>query len=753
MASVVAMAACTGSKNNTPSEPVIETLGNNPVTTSQFEYVYKKNNANDADAYTEKSLKDYLALYTNFKLKVTEAKSLGLDTAQSFIKELEGYKKQLAQPYLTEKSVTETLVKEAYERLKEEVSASHILIKVAPDADPADSLKAYNKIKSIRDKAVGGANFEQLAAENSEDPSAVQNKGYLGYFTALQMVYPFEDAAFKTKIGEVSGIVRTKFGYHILKVKDRRASRGEVKVAHIMVRAGEGIALDDSLEAKKKSDEIFIKAKKGDNWDELASQFSDDLGTKNKGGVLPAFGTNAMIPSFEDASFALNTPGEITGPIRTPYGWHIIKLIEKKGLAEFKDLEASLKTKVSKDSRSDLNRSVLIARLKKENQFTENATTQAKVFAKADSTLIKGKFAYSKEDKLINEQLISIGSKKVTVQDFFNYIQEKGRAKANFSPAHYMNLLYKEFSEKTILDYEESNLENKYPDYKNLVSEYREGILLFQLMDTKVWGKALQDTLGLKKFFEANKENYKWNKRLDAIIYNASSKEILTQVKQKLSDGYWNISDPKAEDIVFDLNKAVLTKDDSIRLNGLASLINKDKSLKLKIVGNADMQEAKAQKTNNLSAKRAQLVFDYLKSVKVDEARLSIEDIKLDKSAKNNKVNFVFSSNSNHSLEKIFNEKQALTLQVNHGLYQKGDNAIADAVEWKEGEQVIEKDGRVILVIVKKVEEPRYKNLEEVKGVVISDYQNYLEKEWINELKAKYPVTVNEVELKKLVKK
>ncbi|MEY3417299.1 MAG: hypothetical protein RL060_1411, partial [Bacteroidota bacterium] len=745
--------------DNKQQDPSIETLGKVAVPVSQFKYVYQKNNGNDPDAYSEKSLKEYLDLYTNFKLKVIEAQSMGLDTAQSFIKELEGYKKQLAQPYLTEKSVTEGLIKEAYQRMGEEINAAHILISVAPDADPVDSLKAFQVITTLRAKAIAGADFENLAFENSQDPSAKTNKGNLGYFTALQMVYPFEDAAYKTKIGDISPVCRTKFGYHILKVKDRRPSRGEVKVSHIMVRASEGISAEDSLVAKQKIEEIYAKVKSGAHWEELCAQFSDDLGTKNKGGVLPIFGTNAMIPSFEDAAFGLKTAGDFSTPVRTPYGWHVIKLIERKGLPEFKDLEISIKGKVSKDSRSDLNKSVLIARLKKENNFTEYPAAIKIAYTKADSNLVKGKFDFNKADKDLTLPVFSIQSKNTTIGAFLQFVKDRQRVHPNFSPAHYINILYKEFAELSILNFEEHNLESKYPDYKNLVSEYREGILLFQLMDTKVWSKAIQDSVGLQKFFANHQDNYKWNKRLDATIYSCANRTLLDQVKASLAIGKYAVNEPKTDDLVFVPGVAKLTKDDSIKLNSVVSLLKKDAKLLLEINGFADASELKTLATSKISRKRATLVFDFLKAQKIDSTRISVLDLagalvsSSNTKTKTSKVGFKYFSTANTALEKMYNEKQPLAVQITQGMFQKGDNTNADAADWKEGDQVIEKDGRVILIKVRKVEEPRNKKLEEVKGMAISDYQNFLEKEWIATLKTQYPVKINEEELKKLVKK
>jgi peptidyl-prolyl cis-trans isomerase SurA len=466
-----------------------------------------------------------------------------------------------------------------------------------------------------------------------------------------------------------------------------------------------------------------------------------------------------MIPSFEEASFGLKNPGDFSAPTKTPYGWHIIRLIEKKNLPEFKELESTIKSKVSKDSRSDLNRSVLIARLKRENNFVENPVALKYAFTKADSNLVRGAFSFKSGDKELSQVLFSIKGINTTVADFYKFIDDHQRPRVNYSPNHYMNLLYKDFSETAILNYEEANLESKYPDYKNLVGEYKEGILLFQLMDTKVWSKAIQDTVGLQKFFTDHQENYKWNKRLDATIYSCANRAILEQVKAAIVTGKYPVNEPKADDLFFVPGVSKLTKDDSIKLNSIVGLLAKDVKLHLEISGYADASELKTLSSTKVSMKRAQLVYAYLKAQKADTSRIDIKDLAgtianaANAKMKTSKVSFRFQSTANSALEKLFNEKQPLAVQVSQGMFQKGDNVNADAAEWKEGDQIIEKDGRVILVRVRKVEEPRNKKLDEVKGLTISDYQNFLEKEWISSLKARYAVKVNEEELKKLIKK
>ena len=332
---LVLVSACNTTKPTNTKNTSLFAVGDKSISSEEFEYVYSKNNLKKDSVVDEKDIREYLDLYVNFKLKVREAKSLGLDQKENFITELEGYRKQLAKPYLMESKVTNQLVEEAYERMKSEVNASHILLKLDQNALAEDTLKVYNEIIELRNKALNGESFGTLAKEHSQDPSARSNGGNLGYFSAMQMVFPFENAAYTTAKGDISMPVRTQFGYHILQVHDKRASRGQIKLAHIMLRATEGMPQENLDNAKNKIDEIFKNLSAGEDWGKLCSQFSEDVGTSKKGGELPWLGTGRIHPDFEKPAFALENPNDFTKPVKTPYGWHIIKLIDKKGIEPF----------------------------------------------------------------------------------------------------------------------------------------------------------------------------------------------------------------------------------------------------------------------------------------------------------------------------------------------------------------------------------------------------------------------------------
>ena len=746
------------------SSPTMMTLGTSEVKTNEFKYVYSKNNANTPEAFTEKSLKDYLELYTNFRLKILAAEAEGKDTISDFKTELEGYRKQLAQPYLTEKGVTEQLIKEAYERMKEEVSASHILLMLSPEAEPKDTLEAYSKLVEYRKRALAGESFDSLASKYSQDPSAKQNFGKLGYFTSMQMVYQFEEAAFKTPVGNISMPIRTRFGYHIMKITGRRPSRGEVKVAHIMIRAAEGITKEDSLAAKQKVDEIYSKLKSGEKWEDLCTQFSDDQNSKTKGGELQAFASNQLgVPTFEDAAFGIEKKGDFSKPIKTAYGWHIIKLIEKQPLKPFAELEPSLKTKVQKDSRSDLNKTIFLQKRKAEYKYSENAATLNAIIAMSDSNLTKGTFDYKNDNPSLKLTLFTIDSKSYNVKDFFEYVKSNQKPKSGSTPTSIQRSNFKAYTDKALMEYEESKLSDKYEDYRMLYKEYRDGILLFSLMDEKVWTKAVNDTTGLKSFYEQNKANYQWKKRNDAIILNASDEITLKKALNTLkSSNVYAVSDPSFDTLSFEIGKTNIEKSMQTTLNRISNGLKRDKNLIVKITSFQDSKDL-------LSTKRLDSVMNYLAAKKVNISQLQKEsklvaDIKpvAVKGAKKStttkanplvgKVVFQVYSISLKAIEKMYNADKPLSLEVSNNKFQVGENSLLDSLEWKTGEFSYKKGNRFVYIVSKTLLEPTAKTLEEGRGQVISDYQNYLEKEWIKVLRQKYPVNLNEVEFKKLVK-
>ena len=523
-------------------EITFATVGGDNIYLEDFLSIYNKNKEPDDTIIDPVELEEYLDLYVKFKLKVVEAKSLGMDTLPSFKRELEGYRRQLAKSYLNDNEVTNQLLQEAYSRLKEEVNVSHILVKVDPNSSPSDTLVAFNKAKMIQNEANNNNDFGQLARKYSDDPSVDKNDGELGYFTALYMLYPFENAAYNTNVGSVSNPVRTRYGYHVLKVNDRRESRGEVKVSHIMIGINPKLS-NDSI-AEKKINEIYGLLLNGEDFNSLAKKYSDDKKSASKGGELDWFGSNKMYESFETASFGLNEIGDFSNPIKTPAGWHIIKLIDKKGLPSFEEIESSLKSRVEKDSRSQKSRDSLIRKLKEDYFFTEKKSSLKLIYSLINEDFFNND---SKSNELINGNgrvLFSLTFNdiinKYYQKDFIDFlISFKKNFRAQENTEIIINELYKTFTEQKILSFEDQNLESKYNEFRLLINEYHDGILLFELMDQKVWSKAAKDTSGLLSFYDENIDNYLFPNRIITKNYYCNSnnyKKIQKSILKGLSN-------------------------------------------------------------------------------------------------------------------------------------------------------------------------------------------------------------------------
>jgi len=515
----------------TAQDKVLFTYGDQKVGVEEFQRVFLKNN--QKEMHSDSSIRAYLNLYINFKLKVAEAKALKMDTASEFINELKGYRSQLAKNYLVDTSITHQLVKEAYERLQNEVKASHIMVELAPNALPKDTMAAYKKAENLRKRVLVGEAFDSVAYKESSDRSAQYNFGNLGYFSAFDMIYAFENMAFNTPVGQLSPVFRTQFGYHFLKVTDKRSNRGEVKVAHLMITIEPTAPEEIILKGKRKADSIYAKLQNGAEWNEMVKQFTDDPNGVKTGGELDWISSLARLPeAFKDAAFAMNNVGEISLPVKTEFGWHIIKFLEKRAVKSFDESKEKLRNQIAREpERSKLNRKALVEKLKKENGF-ENNLAAFQSFAKSmDSTILKGNFQ-ANQLKNSSTKLFRIGTKWVDYASFAQYLEQYQTTQQGKSISDVTKQMFEDFTEQQILQYEEDNLENKYPAFGYLMQEYYDGILLFNLTEKEVWNKAIEDTVGLKNYHELNKLKHLWADRVSATTYDCADKATYTLVRK-----------------------------------------------------------------------------------------------------------------------------------------------------------------------------------------------------------------------------
>jgi peptidyl-prolyl cis-trans isomerase SurA len=623
------------------------TIAGEDVSVDEFMYVYKKNNTQE-NLTDPKSIQEYLDLYINFKLKVKEAEVLGYDTVTERKKELAGYREQLAEPYFVNEKITDELLKEAYERLKEDIRASHILVKVGPSAMPQDTLAAFTKIMDARNRIMKGEDFAVVAKDVSDDPSARDrqaangrsmpgNGGDLGYFTVFDMVYPFETGAYTTPVGKVCMPVRTDFGYHIIKVTARIPAQGSIEAAHLYLQMPEKATAQDSVNIKMKADSLYNRIQNGEKYEDLVKEYSDDKGSASRGGALPKFNVNRMVPEFIAAISILSDSGAISKPILTSYGWHIIKLLNKTGVKSFDEEKENLTKKLNKDKRAQKSREVVINDIRNEYGYKTYDKNLVDIYPLVDSTIYTGKWTVPVTTNL-DKTVFTLGDQSYTQKQFAEYLAGNQNIGKDENINEFINKKFNEFSESECKKYEDNRLEGKYPEFKAIMKEYRDGILLFELTNDKIWSYATKDTTGLKNYYGQHNSEFMWNDRLDASVFT--------------------FTDSSYVNTAWDLAKKG-TSDD-----------------------------------------------DILKAINGDS--LSV-------------------------------------LKIDHKKFQKEENSLIDSIKWKKGITKVMKDkGKSVFVVVHGKVAPEPKTFNEARGLITAGYQDYLEKEWIKELKAKYPVVIHQ---------
>lgn len=525
-------------QNKKQSEAMLFSVGDRKVSTEEFEYVFLKNHRNRPQSFTPQGIQEYLDLYIQFKLKVSEAYSRGIDTTRAFQNEFLSYKEEVFKSYQTRRDDLEHLMTEAYERMKEEVRASHLLIMIEPEATPADTIKAWDQIVSIRNRILAGESFAELARAYSADPGASQNGGDLGYFSAFEMVYPFESAAFKNAVGTVSMPVRTRFGYHLINVTDRRPAGEKIEVSQILVNGNDNQSLQKIWEAQKKLAD-------GESWYNVWQKFSDEATQRDNGGRLPSFRRGGLGPefsSFEEAAFALQKPGAISEPVRTARGWHLIRLEKLIKLPEYSSFQSELRKMVEQDERMYLSALRQLENQKRIFLFSENKEVKEQVLALADSSLLRGRWEFYGNPDLRSQTLFNLAGEKISVWAFVEFIGREQRpipitALTNIRPRDLMEQMLDGFVSMRATLAEERKLENENQQYRMLIREYREGILLFTVMEQEVWKKAAADTAGQRKFYLKNATRYQAGERIRARLLGTTDASFAEVLLKKFESG------------------------------------------------------------------------------------------------------------------------------------------------------------------------------------------------------------------------
>lgn len=530
------------------SKEVLFSIDTTSYNVEEFKRIYLKNLDLVKDD-SQKDLNQYLDLFVGYKLKVNKAYKLGLQNGSKYQNELNSYRNQLSKTYLNDSKVTNQLIEEAYSRSLKEVKASHILITFDENIKGSDTLVFYNKALDLKRRIEKGESFEAVALANSQDPSVAENKGNLGYFSAFRMVYPFESAAYKTKIGALSNPVRTRFGYHIIKVTDIRDNKGEVTVAHIMILNPADATEEAKAKAKQTIDDISKKIQQGESFEALASQFSEDKSSAAKGGVLQRFGTGQLSSeAFENVAFSLEKQGEISQPFESGFGWHIVKLIEKHPLKKMEESKSELEAKIKRDERSIIITNTLANKLKSKYSVVTNTKNYQNIEKLVTDAIYSQTWELPKDNSALESEVLVIEkNKKVAANSFVSYIFSQQKNKLTTKPLKKLVAeLYESWKSEQLIAYYTDNLENEFSDFKNVMEEYRDGLLLFDLMEKEIWTKSKLDTIGLKNYYNDNLTKYIWKERYDVDILSSTDAKVLESAQKMLQKGK-SIEDIKAK--------------------------------------------------------------------------------------------------------------------------------------------------------------------------------------------------------------
>jgi peptidyl-prolyl cis-trans isomerase SurA len=548
---------------NTNNEPVVFTInGKQKVYLGEFERQFLKNlNLNDKKV-TSKDIDDYLKLYVKFKLKIQDASDAGKDTAESYKQELAMYREQLSKNYLYDRAVTQGLIEEAYERLQSEIKVSHILIMCNRDASESDVAKATKRINEVYaslKRNPSADNFAEYAKTDSEDPGTKNSGGSLGYMTALQVVYEFENQAYKTPIGQISEPFRTDFGFHIVRVEEKRKNRGDIKVKHILIRVGTNAENTDEA-SKKKVDEIYAKLKSGEEkFDVMARAYSEDYSSKYNGGEMEYVNNTQYVGDIDrqnwiDKAYELQNIGDMTTPFRSSFGWHILQKVGIKPIGTFDQMKNTLKNQVQQNQRSQISVDALVEKVKKEENYKLNKEAFDFLVKSLDTNFLNGNFkvemlpakytkikdAAAKKKETVSfdfpkMEMFNFAGESFTVEEFAMHLNSKKKITSSIKEAVESKL--NNWVKDVAVNYQNNHLEEKSVEFRDIYQEYREGILMFNRMQEKVWDLANNDSVGLAKYFDQHKSEYTWGDRFDLEVYYSSSEKMSKQVMKEAKKG------------------------------------------------------------------------------------------------------------------------------------------------------------------------------------------------------------------------
>jgi len=722
-------------------------LGSKKISAAVFEKDYRR--LLESDSIKADNKQKFLSDYIDYQLKILAAEDAKIPQSAAFQDEYQSFRKELASPYLIDGDKSEALVKEAYQRLKFEKQVAHILVKLPANPTTADTLIAYQKIDNIRKRVLAGEVFEDLAKKFSEDDLSAAKGGNIGFVTSLQTQYAFENAVYALEKGGVSGIVRTSAGYHLIKILDVRPNQGKIRLAHILVSVPVNAATNLQVDAKNRIEQVQKYLEKGDESFELiCKNYSEDPYSKGRGGELRRwYYSSDLSEELQSKLFTIQRLGDYTEPIRTNLGWQIFKLLDKKPLLSYDEMAEYLRQKVVTDpERSALIRASFMKRVKAENKV---------VVLEAAEKIAVERFAQDRigDEYYLKMPLLQVSDKTWTIQDFYQFIvaQQKKKLKAlGYLPTISERTWLEEFVDIHTLEEEEKNLETKYPAFKEQMQEFFEGNLYSKIIDQEIFEKSL-DSLRQQAYFQSHAAQFTMPARAKAKIIDADTPKTLADALELVAKSPYPMN-KRLPDIGFALGHSDMLENATKIAQELFILMAKNRDYVIELAGYQDASEA-----DSLSEARVNHLVKYLVKKGISQTRIvekvegTLKPVSKTDKAKNARVAIRFYSQSMEDVVKRFNAIKPQSLVAEEGLFIKGQNTILDGVSWEVGKQTKELAGRHIYIEISALEPERLKRFDESRSSIIRELQAQLEKDWLTNLKQRFPVVLQTEELNRIM--
>ena len=722
-------------------------LGNKKISSLIFEKDYRR--LLESDSIKADNKQKFLSDYIDYQLKVLAAEDAKIPQSSAFQEEYQSFRKELASPYLIDSEKSEALVKEAYQRLKLEKQVAHVLVKLPLTPTVADTVLAYQKIDNLRKRVLAGEVFEDLAKKFSEDDLSAAKGGNLGYVTSLQTQYAFENSVYALEKGGVSGIVRTTAGYHLIKILDVRPNQGKIRLAHILVSVPVNAATNLQVDAKNRIEQVQKYLEKGDESFELiCKNYSEDPYSKGRGGELRRwYYSSDLSEELQNKLFSIQRLGDYTEPIRTNLGWQIFKLLDKKPLLSYDEMAEYLRQKVITDpERSALIRASFMKRVKTENKV---------VILEAAEKIAIERFAQDRvgDEYYLKMPLLQVSNKSWTIQEFYQFIvaQQKKKVKEmGYLPSISERTWLEEFVDVHTLEEEEKNLEKKYPAFKEQMQEFFEGNLYSKIIDQEIFEKSL-DSLRQQAYFQSHSAQFTMPARVKAKIIDADTPKILADALELLTKSPYPMN-KRLPDINFVLGQSEMVEGVNKIAQELFMLLAKNRDYVIELSGYHDASEV-----DTLSEARVNKLVAYLVKKGISPTRIiekvegTLKPISKSDKTKNARVAMRFFSQSMEDVVKRFNAIKPQSLEATEGYFVKGQEPLLDGIAWEVGKNTKEVNGRHVYIEIMQIEPERLKRFDESRSSIIRELQAQLERDWLTNLKQRFPVVLQTEELNRIM--